>query len=232
VIVSAGLLVGYWGLMSWAPVPGYGSGDLSVEGNFAAYVDRFFLTGHMWRETWDPEGLVSTIPAISTALLGVLSGRLLRSSREETRIAGWMFVWGWAGILAGLIWDPVFPINKNLWTSSYVLFSAGAALSCLALLYWLIDVQGRRRWALPFVMLGRNPLVIFALSALLVKILVRVRIPLATGETISLYSWIYQFAFVPWAGSWNGSAAFAMANVCFWLAVAAIFYRRKIFVKV
>jgi predicted acyltransferase len=231
-IIAAGLLLGYWALMALVPVPGYGHGDLSVDGNFAAYVDRFFLTGHMWRETWDPEGLVSTIPAIATALLGVLAGRLLRSNESRYRIAGWMFVCGWAGILGGLIWDPLFPINKQLWTSSYVLFSAGAAVSCLAVLYWLIEVQGWRRWAKPLVVMGMNPLAVFALSILFVKILVRVRVSGGAGETISLYDWIYRFLFVPWGGALNGSLGFALANVALWLAVAALLYHRRIFVKI
>jgi len=231
-IFAGALLVGYWALMTLVPVPGYGAGDLSVAGNFAAYFDRFFLSGHMWRETWDPEGLLSTLPAISTALLGALVGGLLRSGRDNAAIAAWMFVWGWAGVLSGLIWNPFFPINKSLWTSSYVLFSTGAALSCLAVCYWLIDVQGRRKWAKPAVMMGMNPLAIFALSALLVKIVVRVRVPVAEGDTVSLYTWIYRTLFVPWVGELNGSLAFALTNVALWLVVAAFLYRRSIFIKV
>jgi len=231
-IFAGVLLLGYWALMTLVPVPGYGAGDLSVEGNLAAHTDRFFLGGHMWRETWDPEGLLSTIPAIATALLGAFVGSLLRSGRDKVEIASWMFAWGWAGILAGLIWNPFFPINKSLWTSSYVLFSAGAALSCLAVCYWLIDVQGWQKWAKPAVMMGMNPLVIFALSVLLVKILVRVHVPVEAGDTVSLYAWIYSTIFLPWAGELNGSLAFALTNVVLWLALAALLYRRNIFIKV
>ncbi len=231
-IIASALLLGYWALMALVPVPGHGPGDLSVEGNLAAHFDRIFLSGHMWEETWDPEGLLSTIPAIATALLGALAGGLLRSGRSQAEITAWMFVWGWAGILAGWIWNPVFPINKNLWTSSYVLFSAGAALSCLAVCYWLIDVKGWQRWAMPSVMMGMNPLAIFALSALLVKILARARVPVGAGETVSLYTWIYRTFFYPWAGELNGSLAFALANVALWLAVAALLHRRGVFIKV
>lgn len=231
-IVASVLLLGYWVLMTLVPVPGYGAGDLSVEGNLAAYVDRFFLDGHMWRETWDPEGLVSTIPAVATALLGALAGRLLRSGLDRREITAWLFVAGWAGIVAGQIWGQVFPINKGLWTSSYVLFTAGAAASCLAVCYWLIDVQGWKRWAMPAVVLGKNPLAIFAASTLLVKILVRVRVPVVGDETTSMYNWIYEALFVPWAGEMNGSLAFALAHVLLWSGAAWFLYRRKIFLKV
>jgi predicted acyltransferase len=237
-IVAGVLLLGYWALMALVPVPGHGFGDLTVAGNVAAYFDRFFLTGHMWTETWDPEGLLSTIPAIATALLGALVGSFLRSGREKAEIAAWMFLWGWMGILAGLIWNPLFPINKALWTSSYVLFSAGAALSCLAVCYWLIDVKGWRKWAMPAVMMGMNPLAIFTLSALFVKVIVRVRVPVEMVEmgemvdTVSLYSWIYSRLFVPWAGAVNGSLAFALTNVALWLVLSAFLFHRKIFIKV
>jgi predicted acyltransferase len=231
-ITAAVLLLGYWGLMRLVPVPGYGAGDLSVEGNLAAYVDRFFLSGHMWTETWDPEGLVSTIPAIATALLGALAGHLLRSARDRREITAWLFVAGWAGIVSGHVWGWAFPVNKNLWTSSYVLFTAGAAASCLAVCYWLIDVQGWKRWARPAVVLGMNPLAIFAASTLLVKVLVRVPVPASGGETTSLYGWIYWTLFVPWAGELNGSLAFALAHVMLWLGVASLLYKKQIFLKV
>ena len=144
--VTAVLLLGYWALMTWIPVPGHGSGVLTPEGNLAAWIDSLVVPGRMYQGTWDPEGFVSTLPAVATALLGVLTGFWLRSNRERSEIAKGLFALGCLGVLAGLLWNQWFPINKNLWTSSYVLFTAGAALVVLAPLYWVIDVRGHRRW--------------------------------------------------------------------------------------
>ena len=229
--IIGGLLVGYWALLMLVPVPGYGAGDLSPEGNLGAFLDRLLLEGHLWRAGWDPEGLLSTIPAVATALLGVLTGEMLRTGGDGDRLTARIFVYGWLGILAGLAWGWVFPINKGLWTSSYVLFTAGAALQFLGVCYWLIDVRGRRGWARPAVALGMNPLAVFALSILVVKIVTRVRIPLDTGST-SLYAWVYRTFFVPWLGSLNGSLGFAVAYLLLWWGVAELLYRRRIFLKV
>ncbi len=229
---AAALLLLYWALMMLVPVPGHGAGNLSADGNLAAYIDRAVFGSHIWRDTWDPEGLLSTLPAISTTLLGVLTGRLLRSKRDGREIVNWLFVLGWAGILAGLVWHAAFPINKNLWTSSYVLFTAGAALQFLAVCYWLIEVRGWRRWAHPAVAFGMNAIAVFVLSGLFVKVLLWVRFPAADGGTTSLYRWIYQYLFAPWAGPLNGSLAFALANILLWYAVMELLYRKRIFIKI
>ena len=116
-VTLVALLLGYWGLMSLVPTPGYGAGNLSPEGNLAAYVDRVVFGTHIWRDSWDPEGLLSTLPAIATTLTGVFTGYLLRSGREQGDITGTMFVAGWCAMIVGIIWHQFFPINKNLWTS-------------------------------------------------------------------------------------------------------------------
>ncbi len=232
VITTVGLLLGYWLVMTVVPVPGYGVGDLSPDGNLAAYVDRLVFGDHIWRDMWDPEGLLSTIPAVATAMCGVFTGKLLKSSKDGGEITSWMFVFGWAAIILGLAWGLAFPINKNLWTSSYVLFTAGAALQFLAVCYWLIDVQGYRRWAHPAVVFGRNAIVVFVLSGLLVKTLIRISMELSDGTTVSAYTWIYRTAFVPWAGLLNGSLAFAIANILIWYGLLELMYRKKIFVKI
>ncbi|HQU74348.1 MAG TPA: DUF5009 domain-containing protein, partial [Calditrichia bacterium] len=228
---TVAILLGYWGIMVLIPTPGYAAGDLTVEGNLAAHVDRFFLYGHLYKPTWDPEGLLSTLPAIATTLSGILAGHWLRSGESKETIAGWLFVGGWIAIVAGLFWGIAFPINKNLWTSSYVVFTAGAALQFLGFCYWLIDVQGIRRWAWPAIVYGSNAIAVFVLSGVLVRILIYTR--LGEGETsVSLKTWLYQNLFLSWASPVNASLAFAVANVLFWLMIMAVFYRKKIFIKI
>jgi predicted acyltransferase len=229
---AAALLIVYWGLMTLIPVPGFGAGDLSPDGNLAAYLDRAVFGSHTWRETWDPEGLLSSVPAISTTLLGLLTGHLLRSRMERMEIAGWLFVFGWAGILVGLIWNLAFPINKNIWTSSYVVFTAGAALQFLGVCYWLIDIKGWRSWAFPGLVFGMNAIAVYVLSGILVDIMLLIRMPGSGGTTTSLYSWIYQTMFVPWAGPLNGSLAFALSYIVVLFGAMYLLYRRRIFIKI
>ena len=231
VLWIAALLLGYWALMELVPVPGYGAGDLGPEGNLAAFLDRLLAEGHLWRAAWDPEGLLSTLPAVATCLLGVLTGQLIRSDRDRQETANLLFVLGWAGILAGQVWGVFFPINKALWTSSYVLFTAGAALEILALCYWLVDIRDLRAWSRPFVAMGRNPLAIFVLSILVVKVMLRLDVPL-DGASVSLYAWVYRALFVPLFGAMNGSLAFAAAYLLVWLVVAKILYRRDVIIRV
>ncbi|MDH5805796.1 MAG: DUF5009 domain-containing protein, partial [Gemmatimonadota bacterium] len=213
--VATGILLGYWALMTLVPVPGYGPGDLSADGNLGAFLDRLIFGTHLWRDNWDPEGLLSTLPAIATALSGVFTGYLLRSGKNSVFVVGAMFTAGWAAIIAGIIWGLVFPINKALWTSSYVLFTTGAALQFLAICYWLIDIQGIKRWAYPAVVFGMNSIAVFVLSGLFVKTIVNIRWEVS-GETTSLYAWIYNTMFVPWAGPLNGSLLFAVGNILLW----------------
>ncbi len=229
---TALLLFGYWGMMTLIPVPGYGAGDLSMEGNLAAYVDNALLHGHIWKPTWDPEGILSTIPAIATTLTGVLTGHFLRSGKEKSVIAGWLFVYGWAAILLGLIWSIWFPLNKSLWTSSYVLYTSGAALQLFGVCYWLIDVQNMRQWAKPAIIYGVNAIAVFVLSGLVARTLTLIKWQPINGETVTLRNWLYQNAFASWAGELNGSLAFALANILFWLGAMAILYRRRIFIKI
>jgi len=225
------LLLAYWALMTLVPVPGFGPGDLGPDGNLAAYVDRAVFGSHIWRDTWDPEGLLSTLPAVATTLLGVLTGGLLRSRREALEKVAWLFVLGWAGILLGVVWNGAFPINKNLWTSSYVVFTAGAALQFLAVCYFLIDVKGWKRWARPAIAFGMNAIAVFVLSGLFVKTLLFIRLPAGDGS-ISLYGWIYRHLFVSWAGPLNGSLAFAIVNILMWWALMELLYRKRIFIKI
>lgn len=231
-IVAAALLLVYWAAMMLIPVPGYGAGDLSIEGNLAAYIDNALLHGHIWKATWDPEGILSTMPAIATTLSGVLTGHWLRSGKAKEEITGWMFVAGWIAIIAGLFWGIVFPINKSLWTSSYVIFTSGVALQFLAFCYWLIDVKGIRKWAYPGLVYGMNSIAVFVLSGIMARLLYIIKIEQPSGGEIPLKSWIYQNLFSTWANPINASLAFAVTNIIFWLGVMIILYRKRIFIKI
>ncbi|MFQ5769174.1 MAG: acyltransferase family protein, partial [bacterium] len=219
-------------MMKLIPVPGYGAGDLSSHGNLAAYIDNMLLHGHTWKETWDPEGMLSTIPAIATTLSGVLVGYLIQSGKEKLEIAGWMFVLGWGAILLGLIWNIWFPINKSLWTSSYVLFTSGAALQFLGVCYWLIDVKGWKKWAKPAIVYGTNSIAVFVLSGLVARLLIEIKTRAADSSMVSLKIWIYQHLFSSWAGPLNGSLIFAITNILFWLGLMSLLYRKRIFIKI
>ena len=228
-VLLLGLLLGYWALLTVVPVPGYGAGDLSPEGNLGAYLDRLILGDHLWREMWDPEGLLSTLPAIGTTLLGIYSGEWIRGGENRINVTSGLLGVGVLGIVAGALWGTVFPINKGIWTSSYVVFSGGAAAVLLATMYWLMEVRGWKAWARPFIVYGKNAIAVFVASGLLAKVLGLWRVG---EEGISLKGWIYQNLFASWAGPLNGSLAFALGYVLFWLGLMWVLFRRGIFIKV
>ncbi len=166
-IWTGAILFGYWALMALVPVPGFGAGVLTPEGNLASWVDRLVLPGRFCCfEYGDNEGLLSTIPAVATALLGVLASHWLRSNRTPNAKTIGLLAAGCLGLGAALIWDLVFPINKLLWTSSYVLLAGGWSLLLLAVFYWIIDVRGWRSWSFPFVVVGMNAIAIYLLSGM------------------------------------------------------------------
>ena len=227
-LLAPALLLGYWAVMTLVPVPGYGAGDLSPDGNLASYVDRALMGGRLWRETWDPEGLLSTIPAVVTSLLGIFTGEWLRSDRDRSALTRGMLLAGVALVPAGLAWGLLFPINKNLWTSSYVVFTAGTALLLFGTLYWLIDVKGLRgRWEEWMVVYGMNAIAVFVASGMVTKAMTRIRV----GDA-SLYAWLYETLFRSWAGDYNGSLAFAVAYVGLWLGLMWVLHRRRIYIRI
>lgn len=225
------LLGGYWLLMMTVPVPGHGAGVLTQEGNLASYIDQLVMGGHLWQEGWEPEGLLSTIPAIGTVLLGLLTGELLRSSKSAKDKVIYMFVFGNIGLVGGLIIDQWFPINKGLWTSSYVLFTGGFALHFLALCYWLIDLKKYQVWAKPFKVYGLNALAVYVLSSLTAKLLYLIPVYISEGQT-TIKGLIYENLLLPIANPTIASLMFALLYVSFWLWVMWIFYKRKIFIKI
>ncbi|UCF20259.1 MAG: DUF5009 domain-containing protein [Gemmatimonadota bacterium] len=227
------LLLGYWAALTLVPVPGFGSGDLSPEGNLAAYIDRITLgQSHLWQaRAWDPEGLLSSLPAVATCLLGVFTGEWILSSRNrELKVRG-LAAAAAAAVGLGLTWDLLFPVNKNLWTSSYVVLTAGMAGLVLAGFYWLIEIRGRRAWSKPFVIYGMNAIAVFVASGLLTRLLVRWQVP-SVGGTRSVYTWIYDEVFASWAGPLNGSLLFALSYILFWLAAMWVLFRKGVFVKI
>ena len=225
---TAGILVGYGALMKLVPVPGFGAGVLTPEGNLAAFVDRKLLYNHLYVEhLWDPEGLLSTLPAVATTLLGVFCGQWLQSSRKQgIKVLG-MVLAGGLGLLAGELWNRWFPINKNLWTSSYVLFTGGFALVFLALCYWLVEIRGWKRWGWPWLVYGSNAITVYALSSLVGKISISVHVH---GELLK--TWAYERWFAPLAKPLHASLLWASAYVLTFWVLAWVLYRKRIFIKV
>ena len=228
------LLLAYWAVMIWVPVPGVGAGILQPGQDPGAWLDRsVFGTNHLWESsrTWDPEGLLSTLPAVATVLLGVFAGEWLRSKRPSPETTRGLLFAGTAGVVVGLAWDLAFPINKPLWTSSYVVFTAGMAALALALCYWLVDVRGYRAWTLPFLVFGVNAITAYFLSSLMAQVLDSVRLG-TDGADTSVKGWIYENAFASWLSPVNASLGFALSFVLFWMAVMWVLYRQRIFIKV
>jgi predicted acyltransferase len=224
VACAVSLLAGYWAIMAFAPVPDIGAGYLDVDRNFAHYVDRIVLGVHNYAatKTWDPEGIISTLPAIATALLGVLAGQILRLKRTLAERTVWLFLAGNLLIAAGLICDQWLPINKKLWTSSFTLFMAGLDFVAFAVCLWLVDELGWKRITEPFVILGRNAIAIYMVSELF-------------AETLNTLHWqepLYRALFASWASPVNASLLWALAYTLLMFAVAWFLNRRGWFLRV
>jgi len=226
------LLVTHWlGLYIFG-----GETPYDLEGNATIAFDRFILgEAHLYRGfgiPFDPEGLFSSLSSVVTVLLGYAVGMMIKEW-DKKQLPGLLALSGAILVVAGLIWNFVLPLNKPLWTGSYVLYTAGLAMVLLSLLVWLVDIKGYKKWTSFFVVFGMNPLFIFAFSILWVKILAHLfTVTNAQGELINGYNGLYQLVFVPMAGHMNGSLLFALAHiVLFWL-IGWLLYRNKIFIKV
>ena len=241
----AGLLLGYWIVMTALPVPGEGTvGALLLDQpsrTMAAWVDRTVLDwsrwglgNHLWGSTvsWDPEGVLSTLPAIGTVMLGNLAGRWLGERRPLTERLAALSAVGGLAMMVGLMWNWVFPINKSLWTSSYVLFTAGVAALALSIVMWIVDFNRVRRFTKPFVVYGTNPIVAFIGSAVMARCIYSILTVTYAGERISLQQGIYRTLFASWLSPMNASLAFALAFVAFWYGVLLLLHRRGIILKV
>lgn len=218
------LLAGYWLIMKLVPVPGYGAGDLAVGHNIANYIDQIVLGRHNYAGTkaWDPEGIVSTLPSIATALFGIMAGHILRMQRQLSERTTWLFLSGNILIALGMIADAWLPINKKLWTSSFSLFMAGLDFVVFAICLWLVDGRGYKRVVKPMVIMGMNAITVYMISELL-------------DEALSALHWrdrIFHAVFTPLASPYNASLLYALAyTLVLWL-VAYGMYRRGWFWRV
>jgi len=229
IAITIALLLFYWILVKFVPAPGFAAGDLTKQGSLPSFIDRVVFGKHVWAQAkvYDPEGLLSTIPALATTLIGVLTGHWLRTEKSRLEKVAGMFVVGAVLAAIGWGWNAFFPINKALWTSSYVLFTGGLALQFLGFCYWLIDIKGYRRWARPFEIFGLNAIALYVGAAIMADLFGVIQL----GDT-SLGGWIYEHLFASWASPVNASLAFAISFVLVWLFFMWLLYRRKIFLKV
>ena len=225
------LLIAYWIIL-------LAFGDLTLEGNAVLKLDRWLVgEDHLYKGyfstvlnqniAFDPEGLLSTIPSIASVIFGYLVGKYIREKGNSFEMISHLFVAGLISIFVALCWDMVFPINKPIWSSSYVFYTTGLAMSILAIIIFLVDLKGIQRWTKPFVLFGKNPLLIYALSGIIVRIYGLILI----GDT-NAYGALYQYVFQPLAGNFVGSLLFAIAHVLLFLAVGWFLERKKIYVRV
>lgn len=228
-------LIGYWIIMRWIPVPGYGLPTrdiplLDKDANWVAYLDRHIFPGRLYEGTRDPEGLLSNLPALGTALLGMLTAIWLRAKKStQTKFIG-ILVAAIAGLLLGKIWGHWFPINKKLWTSSYVLFAAGWSLLGLSICYWLIEIKKwSRGWTFPWVVFGSNAIAAYVFSELLPSLLGDVHVG---SKHHSLGQVIYEHAFGLVPDKAFGSLLYSLCYVAVCFIPVLILYRKKIFIKI
>lgn len=227
-LIVATLLFGYWALMTLVPVP-----DTGVPGRFvldkpdqllSAWLDRTVLgVDHLWSgaKTWDPEGLLSTLPAIATMICGTFAGRWIAEQQRPLpeRLAA-LFAVGALAMMVGLMWHWVFPINKNIWTSSYVVFTAGIGAVSLATCMWLIDVMQWRRWTFPFVIYGVNPMLAFLGSGLMARLIASLWTwETAEGTRTSLQAFVFKTVYASWLPPREASFAYAVSFVALWFLI-------------
>ena len=226
------LFAAYWMLMTLTPLPCSGVDRFDQNCNFARYVDGLFLSGHMWSRTkvWDPEGIVSTLPAIGTTLFGVLTGHILRQ-KPPLRLVGYLAAQGVALMAAGELMSIWMPINKSLWTVSYATLMAGLASLEFAAFYWLADIRGYKRWLQPLVIYGSNAIAVFVLSGVVGRLLGLIQVIGPEGRRESLGTRIYELLFAPLASPINASLLFAIAMVLLFFGISWYLYHRRWFLK-
>lgn len=230
-ILAGAILIGYWLVITFVPALDNSAGVFTKVGNFGAYIDRLIITpAHLHKGSAsmsDPEGLFSTIPAIVNILLGYLTGAWLKRQPVSSKTSLNLLMFGLAAVVIGLVWNGFFPINKKLWTSSFVLVTTGWGLISLAACYELVDVRKYLRWFKPFEIMGLNAIFIYVASIVLIKILMVNQI----AKDLSLYQWLNDRLF-GWAGTLNSGVTFAIATVLLWLGVSYLMYRQRWFIKI
>lgn len=236
-LVAASILLGYWILMAFVPVPEFGAANFEKGTNLAAWLDNLVLNGHLWSssKTWDPEGILSTLPAIATGIFGMLVGQVLNLQISKIEILKKIGIIGIALVINGLIWNTIFPINKSLWTSSYVLYTAGIATLCLTILYYIIDIADYKKWTRLFLIWGVNPMVVFFFSGIIPRVLSSIKIenPEIATQQINLQNYFYKFCIAPiFSNPLNASLTFALLYATFWSLILWVFYKNKLIFKV
>ena len=228
------ILIAYYFIMNFIPVPGVGPSNLEPSTNLGAWLDNLLLTpNHMWSgsKTFDPEGILSTLPAISTCLLGVMTGTWLRrNDRSPENKVAWLFSVAVLLVIGGLIWDGFFPMNKALWTSSFVLFTGGLAMAALTLSFWLIDVNGRKKFTEPFVAFGSNAITIYFVSGYVPELIGSIPVH-DDGLNSNLWQYGYHHLFSSWLSPVNASAVSALVYVSLLSIPMIIMLRKKIFIR-
>ena len=232
--VSISLLFGYWLVLYTFGIIN-GIDPYALNSNLVLYVDKIILgDSHLWSGNgipFDPEGLLSTIPAVVTTVIGFLVGTMIKTASDQRDNCQKMAILGSVFIIIGWIWGLLFPINKALWTSSYVLFTAGIGILVLSIMIWLVDIKKNNKWAKPLIIYGTNSIFIFVISGIWTKVLLNISFNL-NGKMISGYSYLYQTIFMPLDGGMNSSLLFALFHiVIFWL-ILALMYKKRIFIKV
>jgi predicted acyltransferase len=229
-IITGSLLLLYWGMM----VLFGGSDPFSLENNFALKVDTNLLgEKHLYQGfeiPFDPEGLFSTISALCTVLLGFLTGDMVGKGSANGVTVIKLLLFAAAGAGLGLLWNLVFPINKPLWTSSYVLYTAGITIAAITLLHLITDILKFQKWATFFEVLGTNALFAFFIATLWAQLMLYIKIPLEIGK-ISLYRWFFEKVCAPIAGNMNGSLLFAIIQLMLVWGITLILYKKKIFIR-
>jgi predicted acyltransferase len=220
----------YFVLMKFVPVPGYGAGVLEPIGNWGNYIDRHIMLGHMQHDGWEGKSLLGTFPALVTMLVGLLTGVYLRTPSLPYEKLTHMYFYGNICMVAGWLWSFWFPINQGLWTSSLVLFMGGIGLVFLATCYYAVDIKKVTWWTLPCLIFGVNSLAVWVFSQMGMKTLVAINVTGSSGAPVSLWKAGGDYL-ASYLGPVNGSLAFAILYVLFWLGIMGILYRRRILIK-
>ena len=236
-IVASTILLGYWVIMTLISVPGIGLANLEKGTNLASWIDSTLLKDHVWAvtKTWDPEGILSTIPAIASGIIGLLIGQLLNRPLPKLEIAKRMGIAGIILIILGLLWSIVFPLNKSLWTSSFVLYTSGLAILSLTLFYYVIDIENYKKWTKLFLVWGVNPMIVFFFSEIIPQGLEMIQFqnPEIPSEQINLQNYLYSFWIAPvFNNPMTASLAGALIYVTIWSLILGIFYKHKLIFKV
>jgi len=225
-IVAGVLLVGYWLVMCFIPTPGYDKVMLEPGANIAAWIDSKYLPGYLWQKTWDPEGILSTLPAIASGIAGMLAGHLILSKTEQERKVIYLFSISFFAFIIGFFWNYIFPINKSIWTSSFVMVTAGLAGMVLAVSIFFVDILGRTRLTKPGIIFGSNAIAVYVLSDVW-------RLPFYTwkigGSSLNSH-WMNMFESFGWSME-MGSFLYAVIFIGFNFIPAWILYKKKIFIK-